>query len=435
LPSQTVRRPPRLRGTLIAPGDKSISHRAVLLNAFALGTAQITGFVRAADCLSTVRCVRALGVPVEVPDDPAAPVVIHGTGPGGWREPEGVLDCGNAGTTMRFLCGLLAGRPFFSVLDGDASLRRRPMGRIAAPLRAMGATIDGRDGGRLAPLAVRGGALCGIDYDLPVASAQVKSALLLAGLQATGPTTLRSPAPSRDHTERLLRAMGAALEGDGTTLTIQPLTAPLRAVDVHVPGDISSAAFWLVLGALHPDAELTIRDVGVNPTRTGVLDVLAAMGAEIKVANERIIAGEPLADLTVRSARLRGTEIAGDLIPRLIDEIPVLAVAAALADGHTVIRDAAELRVKESDRIAALCHELARLGACVAERPDGLVISGVRHLRGAACETHHDHRLAMALAVAGAVAEGETVIHDAEVAAVSYPGFWADLQRVMSDAY
>ncbi|MBI4506537.1 MAG: 3-phosphoshikimate 1-carboxyvinyltransferase [Chloroflexi bacterium] len=428
--SQSIRRPARVRGALAAPGDKSISHRAVLLNAFAQGRASITGFVRAADCLSSARCVRALGVAVEVPDDPAAPVVVEGHGPEGWREPEDVLDCGNSGTTMRFLCGLLAGRPFFSVLTGDASLRRRPMARVAVPLRQMGAMIHGRGGDRQAPLAIRGGALRGIGYDLPVASAQVKSALLLAGLQADGPTTVRSPAPSRDHTERMLRAMGATVAGDGTELTVQPLTVPLRAVDVHVPGDVSSAAFWLVLGALHPNAELTVCGVGVNPTRTGVLDVLRAMGADVSVANEREVAGEPLADLTVRSARLRGTEIGGALIPRLIDEIPVLAVAAALAEGPTVIRDAAELRVKESDRIAALCHELARLGAAVAERPDGLVIGGVRRLHGAVCESHGDHRLAMALAVAGAVAEGETVVQGAEVAAVSYPGFWQDLERL-----
>src|SRR5579875_3116621 len=392
----------RLAGEPRVPGDKSISHRALLLNALAEGSARVRGLGLGADVLATERCLRALGVVIE-PDGPDGRVV-HGVGLHGLREPDDVLDAGNSGTTMRLLCGVLAGQPFFSVLTGDASLRRRPMARVLEPLRAMGAEAWGRAGGQHAPLALRGGPLRALDYALPVASAQLKSALLRAGLQARGTTHLRGTAPSRDHTER-----------------------PLRPVDLVVPGDFSAAAFWLVAACVHPDARITVRDVGINPGRTGLLDVLRAMGARVTLANERWVGGEPVADLTAESSALRGTTVGGDLIPRLLDEVPVLAVAMAVADGPSRITDAAELRVKESDRLQAVAVELGKLGARVVEEPEGLRFAGGDRLRGAAVDSHGDHRLAMALAIAALIATGETWIADAASVAISYPTFWEHL--------
>jgi len=351
----------------------------------------------------------------------------------GLREAEDMLDAGNSGTTMRLLTGLLAAQPFFSVLTGDESLRSRPMDRIIMPLRLMGANIWGRKGDSVAPLAIRGGNLKGIDYRLPVASAQVKSALLIAALFAQGSTTVEEPAPSRDHTERFLKAMGANLECEGCRITVFPSPASLTAIDVRVPGDISSAAFWLVAGAIHPDASIRVLNTGMNPTRTGVLEVLQAMGAKLEVKNERSEGGEPVADLRVESSQLIATCVEGEIIPRLIDEIPAIAVAACLAKGTTVIRDAAELRVKESDRISTTVQELSKLGARIEQLPDGMVIHGGGELRGGRCDSHQDHRLAMTLAVAGLVAEGETIVENAEVVEVSYPGFWDDLQAVSAE--
>ncbi len=363
-------------------------------------------------------------------------IVVHGVGMGGLAEPSRVLDCGNSGTTMRLLSGILAGQPFCSIVAGDESLQRRPMARITDPLRRMGATVLGRQGGNLPPLAILGGRLRALDYRLPVASAQVKSCLLLAALFADGPTTLQEPSASRDHTERMLRAMGVELTTSawsaGTSSTpapglvdirIEQPQAPLQALELAIPGDISSAAFFLVAAAIAPRSRLHIQNVGVNPTRTGILDVLAAMGARVSVENQRLAGGEPVADLLVRTSDLRATEVRGSLIPRLIDELPVIAVVATQAHGVTTVRDAAELRVKESDRISALVTELRKLGAIIEELPDGFVVQGPAPLHGSVVDAHGDHRLAMSLAVAALVAHGETTILGAESIPVSFPGF------------
>jgi 3-phosphoshikimate 1-carboxyvinyltransferase len=425
---RTVRAARRLRGTIEPPGDKSISHRAAILNAIAGGEATVDNFQTGADCLATVRCLRALGARIESPAPGA--LRVQGTGRSGLREAAAILNAANSGTTLRLLAGLLAAQPFFSVLTGDASLRSRPMGRIVDPLRAMGARIQGRAGGTRPPLAIEGGRLRGIRHRLPVASAQVKSALTLAGLYADGETVLEEPAPSRDHSERMLRAMGAVIVAGEGGQRVSPLTGELTPLSLRVPGDISAAAFWMVAAAAHPDAELRLTGVGVNPSRSGILDALRAMGARITVEEERTWGCEPVADIVVHSSRLRGTVIEGALIPRLVDEVPALAVAACLAEGETLVRDAGELRVKESDRIRATAGELRRLGADIQELPDGMVIRGVGRLRGAACGSHGDHRLAMALAVAGLLAAGETTVRGAEAAAVSYPSFWDDVDRV-----
>ena len=426
---QRVSRPPSLHGAVQVPGDKSLSHRAAIFNAIAEGSAVIENFLIGADPLATVGCLRALGVQIDLEpqDERSACLTVHGAGLNGLREPADVISAENSGTTMRLLSGVLAGQPFLSVLTGDASLRSRPMARIVEPLRRMGATFHGRDNDRLPPLVIRGGQLQGIDYRSPVASAQVKSSIMLAALSASSTTTIEEPALSRDHTERMLAAMGAAVHYQGSTVTVEPAVRPLRAASFRIPGDISAAAFWMVAATLHPEAEVHLPGVGINPTRSGVIDVLRAMGADIELGEERLVGGEPVADLTVRSGRLHGTRIAGDMIPRVIDEIPVLALAAALADGETVIADAQEARVKESDRIATTARELRRLGSEVEERPDGLWIRGGARLRGSVCRSDGDHRLAMTLAVAGLLAEGETRIADAEAVAVSYPGFWNDL--------
>ena len=427
---RVVRRPAKLAGVVTPPGDKSISHRSLMLNSIAAGEAHVSGLGRGDDVVSTMRCMQQLGATIEEGTRPNS-VRIQGVG-STLQEPENILDAGNSGTSMRLLGGLVAGQGFLSVLTGDASLRSRPMGRIVQPLQRMGARISGRHGDTLAPLAISGGDLRGIEHTMPVASAQVKSALLLAGLSASGPTVLHQPALSRDHTERMLRAMGAAVDEDGLTLTLHP--ANLHPVDVVVPSDISSAAFWLVAGCCHPDADVVVEGVGINPSRTGILDALETMGANITLENEREEGGEPVADLHVRSCQLRGTEIAGDLIPRLIDEIPVLAVAACFAEGETVIRDAQELRVKESDRLASTASLLTALGARVEERPDGLVIQGMGRLHGAAVPSYDDHRLAMAMAVAGLAASTEVTVEGAEAASVSYPNFWDHLNLLAGDA-
>jgi 3-phosphoshikimate 1-carboxyvinyltransferase len=426
---------PRLRGRVRVPGDKSISHRALLLGAVASGTSRVENFLPAADCRATLGAVRALGVEVEELEPTT--LLIHGRGLHGLQEPDDVLNCVRSGTTMRLLTGLLAGQPFLSVLSGDVQLRRRPMARVIEPLRHMGALVLGRDGGRWPPLVIRGGELRGIDYTLPVASAQVKSALLLAGLYANGRTTLRVPGPARDHTERMLLAMGGRLDLRDPVLEIEP-GEQLQTMDVVVPGDFSSAAFLLVAAVLVPGSEITIENVGVNPTRTGLLDLLWAMGADVTLHDERMMGGEPVADLSVRAAELHGVEVAGDLVVRAIDEVPVLAVAATQAQGQTIVRDAAELRVKETDRIATTVEELRRLGAEIEARPDGFVVHGPTPLRapqlaagrGAAVESHGDHRLAMALTVAGLIAQGDTVVHDVACIADSFPGFEATLVQL-----
>lgn len=426
----TITAPRRLRGVVSLPGDKSISHRAVLLNAVASGHAGITNFLTGADCLSTIACVRALGVRVERNEDT---VHVYGAGLRSLCEPVDVLDCGNSGTTLRLLAGMLAGQEgMFAVLTGDASLRSRPQQRIVAPLRTLGASLDGRDRGNRAPLAIRGAHLHGGIYELPIASAQVKSALLLAALFGDGTLTLTGRTDGRDHTERMLAAMGAMMTVEGPTIRLIPPERPdaLQPLSLRVPGDPSSAAFWWVAAAIHPNAEVTTTGVCLNRTRTGALDTLRAMGAQIEVANQRIEGGEPVGDVTVRSSRLHGAVIEGALIPRLIDELPVLALAAACAEGETTIRDAQELRVKETDRIATVASGLMALGATVEPTDDGMIISGCSNLRGATLESHGDHRLAMTWAIAGLVAKGETVLHGAEAVEVSYPEFWSVLEQV-----
>jgi len=427
----TIAPPPALalRGRIQVPGDKSISHRALMLGALAEGQTTISGLLLGEDPRSTASCFRSLGATISELN--SEQVIVTGTGLGQLQEPIEVLDAGNSGTTMRLMLGILASHPdrFFTV-TGDASLRSRPMRRVIDPLRQMGAQIWHRQGG-FAPIAVQGQRLQPIRYHSPIASAQVKSCILLAGLMAEGETTVVEPALSRDHSERMLQAFGAtiAVDPEQCSATVTG-GARLQGQSVVVPGDISSAAFWLVAGAIVPDSDLTIVNVGVNPTRTGILEALWQMQADITLENERTVAGEPVADLRVRSSALKAGAIAGDVIPRLIDEIPILAVAAAVAEGTTTIRDAAELRVKESDRLAVMAAQLQQMGVAVTEHPDGLDITGGADLQGAAVDSHTDHRIAMSLAIAALRARGTTTIHRAEAAAISYPDFATTLQRV-----
>lgn len=413
-----------LVGEVSVPGDKSISHRAVILGSLAKGTTQVTGFLRSEDCLNTARAFMRLGVSISWPSPDV--LEIHGNGLDGLREPGDVIDVGNSGTGIRLITGVLAGQSFYSVITGDESIRRRPMGRVVEPLKEMGAMIFGREGGDKAPLSIIGGELWPISYQSPVASAQVKSAILLAGLFAEGETSVTEPTLSRNHTELMLKGFGADVRSEGTTATVVG-RPQLNAQSVQVPGDISSAAYWMVAGLIIPNSELTITNVGINPTRTGIIDALRAMGANLVLENIREEAGESAADIVVRTSSLHGTEIKGELIPRLIDEVPILAVAAAVAEGDTVITDAKELRVKETDRIATVAVELAKFGVSIDELPDGMVIYGRSELTGTECQSHGDHRIAMSCAVAGMAASGETVVHDTECIRTSYPGFEATL--------
>lgn len=428
--ARSVARPASLRGELAVPGDKSISHRAILQNAIAGGDARITNLGPGDDVRSSIRCMRTLGV--EIDERGPGECVVHGRGAAALREPDDVIDAGNSGTTARLLSGILAAQPFLAVMTGDESLRSRPMERVAIPLRAMGAEVLGRRGGDFLPMAIRGGGLRGIPYTLPVASAQVKSCLLLAGALAEGVTHLQQPAASRDHTERLLAAQGADISVDGLEITIRG-GGPLHAIDLPVPGDTSAAAFWIVAGCIHPNAEIVVRGVGLSHGRTGFLDALKMMGADVTVTNCRAVGGEPVGDVAARSSRLRGATLGGQLIPRLIDEVPILAVAAAMAEGETVVSDAQELRYKESDRIAVLAAELTKLGARIDERADGMVIHGAGRLLGGEADSHQDHRMAMALAIAGLVAEEPVMVLRSRSVSISYPAFWDHLQRVMSD--
>jgi 3-phosphoshikimate 1-carboxyvinyltransferase len=401
------------------------------MGSLAEGVTEIIGGLRSDDCRNTAKALVAMGTIIEeVGDDRLR---ITGCGLHGLKEPEQVLDAGNSGTTIRLLAGVLAGQAFFSVLTGDRYLRKRPMRRVTSPLRSMGAAIMGRDNGNLPPLAIRGARLHGISYASPIASAQVKSALLLAGLFAEGETAVSEPSLSRDHTERMFEAIGLPIQRDGLNVRVQAARA-FSAPTLTVPGDFSAAAFFLVAALVVPGSELTLRGVGVNPTRTGLLDALAAMGANIEVSRPRIVSGEPVADLSVRSQELHGTEVRGDLIPRMVDEVPAFAVAAALAKGPTLIRDAAELRVKEVDRLAALARELRRLGADVEERSDGLSFRGYASLCGCDCDSWGDHRMAMALAVAGLAAKGYTKISDPRCVSSSFPDFWARLDSILPGA-
>lgn len=406
--------------TITPPGDRSISVRAAILNSIALGDSVIQNYGSGADCYSAITVLRALGVKISRIDETS--YAISG---GQLREPTNILNAGNSGTVMRLMAGLLSAQEFFSVLSGDRSLRSRPMQRVITPLQEMGASISARSKNNLAPLAIQGRSLHGIEFDMPVASAQVKSSILLAGLSADSKTIITQPDFSRDHTERMLKAMGLNVEANNLELSLIPGSP--RAIDVMIPADISSASFWLVAAVCHPNAEIQINNVGINPGRTGILDVLNTMGADIEILNQRDQGGEPVADLRARSSDLVGTEISGSVIPRVQDEIPVLALAACFAKGTTVIKNAEELRVKESDRIQATVFELKRLGAKISETTDGMVIDQVDSLTGSSCESYGDHRMAMMVGIAGLLSKGETQIKGSECVGVTYPSFWDDL--------
>ena len=426
--SMTINPGRPLRGTTTVPGDKSLTHRAIILTALAEGTSRIESYCRGEDCLNTMRAFQSLGISItETPTD----LTVCGKGFWGLTEPNAPIDCGNSGTGIRLLTGLLAGQDFFSILTGDESIRRRPMGRVVKPLREMGALVAGRKGGELAPLAITGAGLHGIEYTSPVASAQIKSSLLLAGLFAQGQTRYKEPRLSRDHTERMFQFFGIPLRKEEGALVLQGRpSVGWRGVEVTIPGDFSAAAFFIVGATIVPGSDITICNVGMNPTRTGLIEVMRKMGADIQVLGLRDAAGEPVADLRVQSAPLKGVTIGHDLIPQTIDEFPVLCVAAAVADGDTVITGAEELRVKESDRIATMSRELAAMGALIAERPDGMVIHGLGRggengrLKAAdKAQSHGDHRVAMSLAIGGLTAEQSMTITDTGCVDTSFPNF------------
>lgn len=429
---KTLTKKTALKGTLTVPGDKSISHRAIMFGALAEGTTTVHGFLKGADCLSTIDCFRRMGITIEEIDDT---ICVHGKGLHGLSESIQILDVGNSGTTTRLISGILAGQTFPSVLSGDASLNTRPMKRIMTPLHMMGADIESCKENGCAPLVIKGKPLKAIRYNSPVASAQVKSCVLLAGLYADGETSVTEPALSRDHTERMLRSFGADIRSEGCTCTITP-PETLHAQHIEVPGDISSAAFFIVAGLITPDSEILIQNVGINPTRAGILNVCKAMGADITLVNEREEGGEPVADLLVRSSELNGTVIEGDIIPTLIDELPVIALMACFAKGETIIRDAHELRVKESDRIEIVSRNLKAMGADVIPTDDGFIVNStfgkeqIPALHGADIECSLDHRIAMTFSVAGINADGETRILDSDCVDVSYPGFFAEIERL-----
>lgn len=427
--SLRVRPGDALHGATQVPGDKSISHRSLMLGALADGTSHVRGWLPAGDTLATLSCMRALGIDIEQHD--ATTLTVHGRGMHGLAAPAAPLDCVNAGTAIRLLAGVMAGQPFPSVLDGSEQLRRRPMRRITEPLRQMGARIEDTDG--CAPLCISPGRLHGMTYTMPVASAQVKSGILLGGLFAEGETTVIEPGPGRDHTERMLCSMGVPVRVDGPRITVTSGHC-LNPLDIFIPGDISSAAFLLVAACLAKNSQVTLRHIGVNPTRTGILDILRAMGAQVSVEQSpQEEAGEPVADLTVASCQLKGIDISGDLIVRAIDEFPALMVAATQADGKTVVSEAAELRVKETDRIAVMAAELHKLGAYIEERPDGFAVQGPQKLRGAVVDGHDDHRVVMSLVIAGLHAEGPTTITGAHSLNDSFPGFSETLQTLSAD--
>ncbi|MBR1391836.1 MAG: 3-phosphoshikimate 1-carboxyvinyltransferase [Lachnospiraceae bacterium] len=417
-----------LKGRVSIPGDKSISHRAVMFGALAEGTTEITHFLEGADCLSTIACFREMGIEIEQTGDC---VLVHGKGLHGLQAPSRTLDAGNSGTTTRLISGILCGSPFASTLTGDASVQKRPMNRIITPLRQMGAGIDSVKGNDCVPLKIQGHALHAIHYQSPVASAQVKSCLLLAGMFADGCTSVTEPVLSRNHTELMLRAFGADVRSEGTCASIAP-DPRLFAQKIAVPGDISSAAYFLAAGLLVPNSEVYIENVGINPTRSGILEVALAMGGNIEKLNERTVSGEPVCDLLVRSSSLHGVTIDGDIIPTLIDEIPVLAVMAAYAEGQTSIRDAAELKVKETNRIDTVTANLRAMGAEITAEDDGMTIQGGRPLHGAKLDSYLDHRIAMSFAVAALCAEGTTNIRNGECVNISYPDFYRELSSLSS---
>ena len=409
-------------GQIKVPGDKSISHRAVMLGSLANGVTEISGFLKGADCLSTIDCFRKMGIDIDINGEN---VTVHGNGLRGLKKPDEMLYTGNSGTTTRLLCGILAGQNFDTSITGDASIQKRPMGRVVKPLSMMGAKIENE----YCPLYITGTKLHGIDYKMPVASAQVKTAIILAGLYADGETVIHEIEKSRDHTELMLSAMGADLTVDNLDITVKP-TNDLTAVNVDVPGDISSAAFFLVLGAIMPNSQITVTNVGINPTRTGIIDVLKDMGADITLENVHTSAGETVANITVRSSSLKGTTVGGDIIPRLIDELPIIAVAAVFADGQTVIKDAQELKVKETNRIRAVVDEFNKCGIDITETDDGMIINGGKSIHGADFKTYGDHRMAMSLTVLVQLADGESTLDDSDCACVSYPTFFDDFYKL-----
>jgi 3-phosphoshikimate 1-carboxyvinyltransferase len=435
--SLTVKPGRSLKGTISVPGDKSITHRAIILTSLADGVSTVSKYCRGEDCLNTIRACQALGVRIEISSETLR---VHGKGLWGLNEPEAPIDCGNSGTGIRLLTGLLAGQDFFTVLTGDDSIRRRPMGRVVKPLREMGAMIAGRKGGELAPLAVTGSKLRGISYASPVASAQIKSSLLLAAVFAQGTTRITEPRLSRDHTERMFQSFGIPLRREGLTVSLdgRPPLGWNAVPELVVPGDLSAAAFFLVGASIVPGSDVVLRGVGVNPTRTGLLEVLTRMGADVQLLDRREKGGEPVADLRVKAAALHGVTVGSDLIPQTIDEFPILCVAAAVAEGETIISGAEELRIKESDRIATMAMELRKMGVRVIERPDGMTIQGVGklgengRLTAATCQSHGDHRVAMALAIAGLTALTNTVIDDTDCIETSFPDFESKLLELLT---
>ncbi|MCD6353274.1 MAG: 3-phosphoshikimate 1-carboxyvinyltransferase [Proteobacteria bacterium] len=425
--SITVHKKKCLKGEFYPPGDKSISHRTIMLGSIADGKTHLTNFCSGEDTLRTVQAFQSLGIKIE---RNGTEHTVWGKGLNGLQEPQNIIDAGNSGTTVRLITGLLSGQNFFSAITGDASLRSRPMKRITDPMRAMGAKIDGRGDGNFVPLSIRGGALSPIQYQLPVASAQVKSAILLGGLYADGITEITEPVPSRDHTERMLSSMGATIEREKTTVRIKG-SPHLKPFSFRIPGDISSAAFLIVGAILLPGSHIVIRKVGVNLLRTGILEILKQMGANIEVINPEEECGELTADVVVKSSSLKGVNITGDIIPRTIDEIPVVAVAAAHAEGTTIIRNAKELRVKETDRIAAVVKGLKKFGVKVEELSDGMAITGQKELKGASVFSYGDHRIAMAFIIAGLTASEETTVVDTEPIETSFPQFMESLDSLL----
>jgi 3-phosphoshikimate 1-carboxyvinyltransferase len=424
--SITIQPAATVKGSIIVPGDKSISHRSIMLGAIANGITTVRGFLRGEDNMSTMHAFRAMGV--DIADD-GETIQITGRGLHGLNEPGDVLDCGNSGTTIRLITGLLSGQSFFSVVTGDQYLRKRPMKRVVEPLSRMGARITGRNGGTLAPLAIHGGGLTGINYQSPVSSAQIKSSIMLAGLYAEGDTTVTEPSLSRDHSERMFRYFGASLDVLSNGVTVRG-GVELTGQEVTVPGDISSATFFIVAALITPHAELLIRNVGVNPSRTGAIDILQAMGGDIQLVDSRELSGEPVADILVRFSRLHGIEISGSVVPRAIDEFPAICIAAARAEGVTTIRDAKELRVKETDRITAMAVNLRKLGIIVSETEDGMDITGAEQLLGGAVDSCGDHRIAMSMSIAALVASSAITVSDIDCVATSFPTFFPLLAEV-----
>lgn len=426
--SITIKKSKSLKGEITVPGDKSISHRAIMLGSIADGDTTIKGLLKGEDNMATLKAFRQMGVRIDERGNGI--VAIQGKGLRGLKEPEDVIDAGNSGTTIRLLTGLLSGQGFFSIMTGDQYLRKRPMKRVVEPLSQMGARIFGRENGNKAPIAIIGSKLKGITYNSPVASAQVKSAILLAGLYADGGTTVAEPTLSRDHTERMLAYFGAEVKRSGTTVSIKG-GQKLIGKEIVVPGDISSAAFFMVAALITGDSELLIKNVGINPTRTGIIDILQAMGGDLKIVNQREIYGEPVGDILVKSSKLKGVEIAGDMIPRAIDELPIAAVAAAFAEGTTTIKDAKELKVKETDRIESMTSELRRIGVKVTPLPDGMTIEGGKKPIGnESCDSWGDHRVAMSMIVAGLASEKGITISNTDCIDTSFPGFMELLEGV-----